>query len=808
MERRINRDWEFYETGKQDTAVKVTIPHTFNESGFNYCDEADYQKVCDYRKIFSFEKEWENKEVYITIDGAAHEATVYINGHELGTHRNGYTAFTYNLTEYLNKESDNELIIRVDSREQLNQPPFGNVIDYQTYGGIYREVYITIVNPAHTDDIFAYAKDVKITNVRDEAASKVFEGSLTAVADITYLNPNIRADKMLIKIKDLTTGEIKAETEVMTESGSVGEHLRSVTEIPMTDIKLWDIENPYLYSVTVQLMHGDNLIDEKTVRTGLRKQEFKADGFYLNDRKVKLLGLDRHQSYAYVGYAMPERMQKEDAEILKYELGVNAIRTSHYPQHHAFLDRCDEIGLLVFTEIPGWQHIGDDSWKDIACDNVGEMVSQYRNHPSIILWGVRINESVDDDKFYERTNRIAHELDPSRSTSGVRYLQKSSLLEDVYAYNDFIHNGTNRGVDKKKKVTSDMAKPYLVSEFNGHMFPTKSYDCEEHRLNHALRHATVLDEIWNQEDISGGFGWCMFDYNTHREFGSGDRICYHGVTDMFRNPKMAAAVYASQYRSDTVFEVSSSMDIGEHPACNLSEIYVFTNVDSVKVYKNDEYVREYTAKDSPFKHLPHPPILMNDFVGDLLEKHEGYSHKKAEQVKEILFAIQKYGQNNLPVKHKLKMLKLMMFDHMTIKLGTELYGKYVANWGGDVITYRFDAIKDGEVVKSITKAPATKLCLEITQDTDRLCEGDTYDVSAIRLKVCDQYGNMVPFLAEPVMFKAEGAIELIGPSYVTVMGGMGGCYVKTTGKAGEGRLTASCRGVDYTVNYTVDVKKC
>ena len=173
-----------------------------------------------------------------------------------------------------------------------------------------------------------------------------------------------------------------------------------------------------------------------------------------------------------------------------------------------------------------------------------DMVKQYRNHTSIILWGVRINESQDDDAFYRRTNAAAHEFDDSRPTGGVRANRKSSLLEDVYTYNDFVHDGKAKGCEPKKNVTSDMEKPYLISEYNGHMYPTKTFDWEEHRAEHALRHANVLDAVAAEEDIAGCFGWCMFDYNTHKDFGSGDRICYHGVMDMFRNPKLAAAVYA------------------------------------------------------------------------------------------------------------------------------------------------------------------------------------------------------------------------------------------------------------------------
>jgi beta-galactosidase len=175
-------------------------------------------------------------------------------------------------------------------------------------------------------------------------------------------------------------------------------------------------------------------------------------------------GLDRHQAYPYIGYAAPESLQREDARILKEELCLNAVRTSHYPQSQYFIDACDELGLLVFTEIPGWQHIGDDAWQKQAVDNVREMVIKYRNHPSIVLWGVRINESRDNDALYEKTNALAHLLDPSRQTSGVRYLVKSHLIEDVYAYNDFKPFDFDDPIRKKDKITTDPEKGYLISE--------------------------------------------------------------------------------------------------------------------------------------------------------------------------------------------------------------------------------------------------------------------------------------------------------------------------------------------------------
>ena len=111
----------------------------------------------------------------------------------------------------------------------------------------------------------------------------------------------------------------------------------------------------------------------------------------------------------------------------------------------------------------------------------------------------------------------------------------------------------------------------------------------------------------------------MFDYNTHKDFGSGDRICYHGVMDMFRNAKLAAAVYACQQENVPVLELSSSMDIGEHPGCNRGETYIFTNAPKVRMYKNDRFIKEYSREESPYKNLAHGPLLIDDYLGDVLK---------------------------------------------------------------------------------------------------------------------------------------------------------------------------------------------
>ena len=776
----------------------VRLPHTCKELPYHYFDEHEYQMISGYVRNIEADKEWEGKTVLLTIDGAAHESTVYLNGKEVGKHSCGYTAFTIDISKELNYGTANRLVIKVDSNENLNIPPFGFVIDYMTYGGIYRDVYLDIKNKSYIEDIFV---TTKIATPDYDNKSKADISPKSAICS-KYTLVNAKAGQRLVQ-----SFRKKGEKEYKDLGEFVISDAESVidTAYQSGKVMLWDTENPALYEVKTELIEDGSVIDEKVVTFGFRKAIFKKDGFYLNGRKFKIRGLNRHQSYPYVGYAMPKSMQVHDADILKNELGLNAVRTSHYPQSHYFLDRCDEIGLLVFTEFPGWQHIGDEAWKNQAVENVKDMILQYRNHTSIILWGVRINESVDDDEFYERTNKVAHELDPSRPTGGVRCYKKGSLLEDVFTYNDFSHDGKHKGCEPKSDVTSDEEKPYLISEYNGHMYPTKPFDWEEKRLEHALRHANVLDEVMNQEDIAGSFGWCMFDYNTHKDFGSGDRICYHGVMDMFRNPKLASAVYASQQDETPVLTLSTSMDIGEHPGGNLNDIYIFTNADSVKMYKNDKFIKEYTKKDSPYKNLEHPPIRIDDYIGSTLEEETGMPHKQAEDVKSLLNATAKVGLYGLTKAMYLKAGKLMLMYHMKMEEAVELYNKYIGNWGGESTVYRFEAIKNDEVVKVVEKKPMTGISFKVSVDHTELKEDYTYDVAAVRIEAVDEFGNVLPYFNDVVNFEIKGDADIIGPKTVAFSGGMGGTYIKTLGKAGKAKLKikspqAETVDIDFTIN--------
>ena len=800
----MNRGWLFSDEFSMAMTEKnycgemeeVSIPHSFATSPFNSFSPELYQKLCAYRKSFATQENWAGKKIILTVAAAAHKSEVYLNGKLLKIHSCGYTSFSTDLTHaLLPAGQENILCIKVDSRENQDQPPFGFVIDYMTYGGIYRDVYIEVKNPVFIEDVFVTTKKNAFTsrvtlNACDEDAKnlgymiqqEVFAWQEGYGWEEDYADFSALGEEDFLA--SITSG-IRGKT--------------TLTSGVASGVMQWNLESPALYCLRTALLDSaGNEIDSKTVRFGFREIRFDSTGFYLNGIKVKLRGLNRHQSFPYVGYAMPKNMQKEDADILKYELSLNEVRTSHYPQSRHFVDRCDEIGLLVFTEIPGWQHIGNSAeWRKQTLENVRDMVMQYRNNPSVFIWGVRINESQDDDELYKKTNALAKSLDPSRPTGGVRFLKKSHLLEDVYTYNDFSFAGWKLGganltgrnfakktaaLEPKKKVT-ETKKGFMVTEFNGHMFPTKSFDTERIRTEHALRHAAVLESLASSKDHAGASGWCAFDYNTHKDFGSGDYVCYHGVMDMFRNPKLAAFVYKSQGEAEEVgdvLEVSSSMDIGDYPAGAIGSVWAFTNAESVRLYVNECFVKEYSAKkNSPFKHLLHSPILIDDFVGDRLVSECGIKKGDSERIKRILFAVRDHGMNGIPFGVKFSLLYLLAKRAVSVKKLWELYGKYVTNWGSSSVQYKFEAVRKGNVVATCIKTASTDVFVRATAKRTLLVEDESYDLASVNLCACDQCGNLKPYCQEAVSLKTEGAIELVGPSVLSLKGGMAAAYVKS-----------------------------
>lgn len=770
--KRIDNAWQFTPIWSEEFShgeneyEEIRIPHTVKECPLHYIDVASYQMIYGYRRHLNIQDL--SKRYFLQFDGAAHIATVYVNGMQLMHHECGYTAFRVEITSALHK-GDNLVSVKLNTTEDASIPPFGFMIDYLTYGGIYRHVWLDEKESTYIKDVFVQPR-----------------------SDLTSITSTITYDG------DTSDMHVKAQIfdqeHICVVQKEYDSCLDTMTQFIPSPI-LWNVHHAYLYTFHLELYKGNTCIDVSDTPFGLRTITWDENNILINHKPVFIRGLNRHQSFPYVGYAVSDSLQKEDARILDEELGVNAVRTSHYPQSHAFINECDRRSILVFTEIPGWQYVSSSQhWRDICINNVEEMVKQYRNHPSIFMWGVRVNESQDDDELYTRTNALAHSLDPTRPTSGVLYIEKSSFLEDIYSYNDFSHNGTNPGCKKKKDVTPDTKKPLLISECNGHMFPTKSFDPISKRQEHALRHARVMNDAIQDKQHAGMFSWCMFDYATHKDFGSGDKICYHGVMDNFRNPKLASYVYSSQQENTPVLEVGTTMDIGDYPAGQIASFYCFTNGDSIRLYKNDVFVKEFST--TPFTSLKHGPILIDDTIGDLLETQEHMPKQQAKDIRSCLLAARDYGLANLPLKNKLQFAKAMMKYHLTFQDGVDLYGKYVSNWGDEATRWRFDAIKNGTVIASKTKCPGSFLHIEAKISSTVLEESDTYDMASIRIRILDDHDSVASYAQLPLTIHASNNLEIIGGERIVSEGGMCGTFIRSKAVSSHEMITISSPGLE------------
>jgi beta-galactosidase len=709
----MNRNWLYSRSAFPAARMKdfddsrferVVIPHANIRLPWHSFDDKDYEFVSVYRRHFKVPPGTHGRHVFIDFEGVMTASTVWLNGIRVGEYKGGYTPFSFDLTPHLDFDSDNVLVVEVDSTERADIPPFGHQIDYLTFGGIYREVALRIVSSTFIENIFARTEDVLTSNP-----------SLEVECFLQHLEPSHEMLTLEVTLRD--GGQILAAgtQRVAPAAAASDPESHTVRLEKLGSVVLWDLTRPKLYSVHVRVLSGSRLMDEDSRNVGFRQAKFTDHGFELNGKVVKLRGLDRHQTFPFVGQAMPGRVQRRDAQILRTNFKCNIVRTSHYPQSRHFLDACDELGLLVLEEIPGWQHIGDEAWKDISVDNVRRMIRRDWNHPSVILWGVRINESRDDHDFYTRTNALAHQLDSTRQTGGIRNFFQSELLEDVFTINDF-------GFPLKPPNHP----LYLNTEFIGHTYPTKSFDNTERLAEHTLRHARVHNQLASNPQYAGGLGWCAFDYNTHFDFGSGDRICYHGVADIFREPKPAAGFYKSQCdpEDEIVLEPAFRWARGDE-SIGFNNAVVCSNCDHLKFYVDDKLIAEADPDRSEFGDLRHPPFVVHlqpfhNAWGDL--RIEGYIQGKQAIVK---------------------------------------------RYSGKGIDQQFMLLPD---------------------DTSLIADGA--DTTRVVLRVTDEFDAIRSLAGDAIQLAVEGPAEIIGDNPFALVGGTGAIWLRAKEQAGKVRLTA------------------
>jgi beta-galactosidase len=615
----MNGNWLFggqYTSGSESSFyddsnfAPVTLPHTVTRLSWQDWDYAAWQQVWIYRRHFAgghlLDPHRPGNRILVDFDGVMVNASVAINDQVVATHQGGYLPFSAELTGKVT-DGDNLLAVVVDSR-CLPVPPVGvgrgpKSVDFYQPGGIYRDVRLRVLPQVFLSDLWAQPADVLTSHPRVDIECAV-DSAATSEASGT----------LLVQLFDGQT-QLAAQV-VQVRTGSRGVSTARLSLTGFGPVKLWSPDSPKLYTVQATLNFpgiGSHMLSR---RIGFREASFQSEGFYLNGKRLQLFGLNRHQLYPYAGMAMPARVQRKDAEILKDEFNCNMVRCSHYPQSPAFLDACDELGLLVWEEAPGWHNVSmTPDWQNLVLQDVRDMVIRDRSRPSVVIWGTRLNETRDYPGLWTETKQAARELDRTRPSSGaMAFHDDIDWDEDVFAYNDYATDDKTGNVTLKPPF---LELPYLVTEAVGVESVKPQHfawtDPPAWLARQAALHAQAHSQARSDPAYSGLLAWAGFDYSSLLGPGPYD-IKWAGVADGFRVPKPGAAIYQSQGDPavrPVIIPVFFWEASGAVPTPSPTAM-IASNCQRLEVFIGDLHVTSAVpAFDSPlYSSLAHPPFLV------------------------------------------------------------------------------------------------------------------------------------------------------------------------------------------------------
>ncbi len=614
----INDDWKFLRAEADASAIDfddaawetVALPHTARVEPMVVNDQ--WQGICWYRKAFDLGDDLAGKKILLTLEGAMGQSQVWINGALAGERAGGYLPVVVDATEFVKPGRRNALAIRLDNRDNpLTGPKPLKRLDFNMYGGLYRNVLITIKDKVHISHPVLAGKvaggGVFVTY------PKVSEKLSTVHVKTHVVNEEDGARSVSV-VQRLFDGETlvaeKASDPVAIEAGKDAE---VVAEVQVPDARLWSPDAPNLYTLKTLVMADGKQVDVESTRIGIRRFEFRnGHELYLNGKRIFLRGVNRHQEYPFVGYALSDNAQYRDAKKIK-QAGFNCIRLSHYPHSPSFMDACDELGLVALDAILGWQYyLDDDRFRDYCYRSAAELVRRDRNHPCVLAWEVSLNETDMPEFFMEELHRIAHAEFPGTDSFTCGWMD--------HAYDIFLQARQHRILHGYHE---NPAKPYFVSEYGDWEYFSPSAGLNQDNLDknrrietssrqarafgeqRLLRQAFNVQEAHNDNHNTTAFGdgyWVMYDYNR----GYHDDLEYSGIMDIFRLPKFAYWFYQSQrdpaqgamVRIASWWTPESALDVTVYSNCE--EVELFMDGKRIARQKPD------TGKNCT--HLRHPPF--------------------------------------------------------------------------------------------------------------------------------------------------------------------------------------------------------
>ena len=619
----INEGWKFTDKPAVDPFKKkyddskwynINLPHCWNTTD-PYEDDNEYLRgICWYRKKIAFPSSYNNKKIFIAFDGANQVADLYVNGMNVGRHKGGYTAFTFDITPFVKPDgSDNCIAVQVSNAHDMFIPPLD--VGYTIYGGIYRSVRLIITDKVHfeTGNYGSSGVFVSTPLVSKEKANVEVKGS---VKNETEENKVIEIKNTLYDFKSNVVASFGKSIQVQPGSSVNFDCNSDVLSRPM----LWAPETPYLYLLTTTIFENGTPKDQVTNQVGFRWFRFDADsGFFLNGNNYVLKGTNRHQDYMGKGSALTYMDHETDLKIIK-NMGCNFLRLAHYPQDPYVLKRANELGLLLWEEIPlvNLMNINEEFLSNCS-HMIKEMIRQHYNNPSVIMWG-SMNEIFLHDNYNERAQKITDSAygvnvrkyaiildslvraeDPTRSSTMAMHMSsdydkfKIDMIPQVAGYN--IYNGWYSGkveefgkaFDKKHEAKPNQI--ILVSEYGAESdlalnteTPTRLDNTGQYQR---YFHESYLKQIKERPYFAGTAIWNQFDFGNPNIGGTISNINHKGMFTWDRKPKDVYYFYKANWNPEPLVYIATRD--WSHRAGSVNDsstIEVYSNAPEVTLFVN------------------------------------------------------------------------------------------------------------------------------------------------------------------------------------------------------------------------------
>lgn len=590
--------------------LEVRLPHTPCIEPLVVNDQ--WQGICYYAKSFLLEEKDAKQNIFLKFEGAMNTAEIWLNGVYMNKHIGGYLPFTIDISKSIRTDSLNMIVVRLDNRDNPTTGPKPlKELDFNTYGGIYRNVWLIKKAPVYiSDPVYANRKGsggiiVKTKDISKRSATVTIG---THIINSTTESKNITIEHSIYLkngnqvLKGMTKSIIEANSDKKIDYTS-----------KVDNPSLWSPDTPNLYLLETKLYVDDTLADQETNQIGIRDINISEKGLYLNGVKTFLRGVNRHQEYPYIGYALSDEAQYRDAYKIK-AAGFDYVRASHYPPSSAFLKACDELGIFVLDAILGWQYFGDSSFIEHSKKSARELIRRDRNHPCILAWELSINETPMPKEFMKEMNQIRAEEAPDTYTAGwIKgdydiYIEARQHRKDidltvpfmVSEYGDWEYYAQNAGFNQGK--WND-----LLTEERSSRQPRES---GEKRM---LQQVQNIQEAHNDNLSTNAFAdgyWAMFDYNR----GYANDLEYSGIMDICRLPKFSYYLFQSQRSVMENNQFAKAMvHIASYWKPGISKyVKVFSNCDEVELYLNDYFVsRKRPDNDYSALNLNHPPFTFD-----------------------------------------------------------------------------------------------------------------------------------------------------------------------------------------------------